>query len=124
MQNYVDMSAPYTALVIIGGGPAGLSAAVAAYDAGVRDMVILERDLNAGGILRQCIHNGFGLHRFGEELTGPEYAYRYEKQVRELGIPFMLNTPAYAARRYFTNAILAAKTAIKTRARKRTRFFL
>lgn len=86
MQNYVDMSAPYTALVIIGGGPAGLSAAVAAYDAGVRDMVILERDLNAGGILRQCIHNGFGLHRFGEELTGPEYADRYHKMVVERGI--------------------------------------
>ena len=86
MQNYVDMSAPYTALVIIGGGPAGMSAAVAAYDDGVRDMVILERDLNAGGILRQCIHNGFGLHRFGEELTGPEYADRYHKMALERGI--------------------------------------
>ena len=86
MQNYVDMSAPYKALVIIGGGPAGLSAAVAAYDAGVRDMVILERDLNAGGILRQCIHNGFGLHRFGEELTGPEYANRYHEMALERGI--------------------------------------
>ena len=86
MQNYVDMSAPYPALVIVGGGPAGLSAAVAAYDAGVRDMVVLERDLNAGGILRQCIHNGFGLHRFGEELTGPEYADRYHKMALERGI--------------------------------------
>ena len=86
MQNYIDMSAPYTALVIIGGGPAGLSAAVAAYDAGVRDMVVLERDLNAGGILRQCIHNGFGLHRFGEELTGPEYANRYHEMALERGI--------------------------------------
>ena len=79
-------------LVIIGGGPAGMAAAVAAYEAGLRDILILERDSALGGILRQCIHNGFGLHRFGEELTGPEYAYRYEKQVRELGIPFMLNT--------------------------------
>ncbi len=79
-------------LVIIGGGPAGMSAAVAAYERGVKDILILERDDALGGILRQCIHNGFGLHRFGEELTGPEYAYRYEKQVRELGIPFMLNT--------------------------------
>ena len=86
MQNYVDKTAPYTALVIIGGGPAGMAAAVAAYDDGVRDMVILERDLNAGGILRQCIHNGFGLHRFGEELTGPEYADRYHKMVVERGI--------------------------------------
>ena len=80
------------ALVIIGGGPAGMAAAVAAHEAGLRDILILERDSALGGILRQCIHNGFGLHRFGEELTGPEYAYRYEKQVRELGIPFMLDT--------------------------------
>ena len=79
-------------LVIIGGGPAGMSAAVAAYDAGLRDILILERDTSLGGILRQCIHNGFGLHRFGEELTGPEYAYRYEVQVRERNIPFKLNT--------------------------------
>ena len=79
-------------LVIIGGGPAGMAAAVAAYDAGVRDILILERDNALGGILRQCIHNGFGLHRFGEELTGPEYAYRYECQVREREIPFMLDT--------------------------------
>ena len=79
-------------LVIIGGGPAGMAAAVAAYERGERDILILERDSALGGILRQCIHNGFGLHRFGEELTGPEYAYRYEKQVRELGIPFMLDT--------------------------------
>ena len=86
MQNYVDKTAPYTALVVIGGGPAGMAAAVAAYDDGVRDMVILERDLNAGGILRQCIHNGFGLHRFGEELTGPEYADRYHKMALERGI--------------------------------------
>ncbi len=79
-------------LVIIGGGPAGMSAAVAAHEAGIRDILILERDDSLGGILRQCIHNGFGLHRFGEELTGPEYAYKYEKQVRELEIPFMLDT--------------------------------
>ena len=79
-------------LVVIGGGPAGMSAAVAAYDAGIRDIIILERDTSLGGILRQCIHNGFGLHRFKEELTGPEYAYRYEQQVRERNIPFKLNT--------------------------------
>ena len=79
-------------LVIIGGGPAGMAAAVAAYEAGVRDILILERDNALGGILRQCIHNGFGLHRFGEELTGPEYAYRYEETVRELEIPYMLDT--------------------------------
>ena len=79
-------------LVIVGGGPAGMAAAVAAYEAGIRDLVILEREDSLGGILKQCIHNGFGLHRFGEELTGPEYAYRYEKQVKELGIPFMTDT--------------------------------
>ena len=79
-------------LVIIGGGPAGMSAAVAAYDAGIRDILILERDKSLGGILRQCIHNGFGLHRFKEELTGPEYAYRYEVQVKERNIPFKTET--------------------------------
>lgn len=79
-------------LVIVGGGPAGMSAAVAAFDGGVRDILILERDAHLGGILQQCIHNGFGLHRFGEELTGPEYAWRYEKLVREHNIPFLLNT--------------------------------
>ena len=81
-----------TDLVIIGGGPAGMSAAIAAYESGIRDIVILERDSSLGGILQQCIHNGFGLHKFGEELTGPEYAWRYEKKVRELNIPFKLNT--------------------------------
>ncbi len=79
-------------LVIVGGGPAGMAAAVAAYEEGLRDILILERDDKLGGILRQCIHNGFGLHRFGEELTGPEYAARYEKLVMEYGIPFMTDT--------------------------------
>lgn len=79
-------------LVIIGGGPAGMAAAVSAFDNGIRDMVILERDHGLGGILTQCIHNGFGLHRFGEELTGPEYAWRYEQMVRERGIEVMTDT--------------------------------
>ncbi len=79
-------------IVIIGGGPAGMSAAIAAYESGVTDILILERDSALGGILQQCIHNGFGLHRFGEELSGPEYAWRYEKRVRELGIEYRLNT--------------------------------
>ena len=79
-------------LVIIGGGPAGMSAALAAYEAGIRDLLILERDEKLGGILQQCIHNGFGLHRFGEELTGPEYAWRYEKEVLAKKIPFLLGT--------------------------------
>ena len=79
-------------LVIVGGGPAGMSAAVAAYERGLRDILILERDNALGGILRQCIHNGFGLHRFGEELTGPEYAHRYIEKVLEYKIPYMLET--------------------------------
>ncbi len=79
-------------LVIVGGGPAGMSAAIAAYDSGVRDLLILERDTRLGGILQQCIHNGFGLHRFGEELTGPEYAWRYEKEVLERQIPVLSDT--------------------------------
>ena len=81
-----------TELVIIGGGPAGMSAAIAAYEQGIRDILILERDDSLGGILRQCIHNGFGLHKFGEELTGPEYAWKYEKRIHELSIPYKLNT--------------------------------
>lgn len=81
-----------TELVIIGGGPAGMSAAVAAYDSGIRDILILERDTALGGILQQCIHNGFGLHKFGEELTGPEYAARYEKMVKERKISYKLGT--------------------------------
>ena len=81
-----------TDLVIIGGGPAGMSAAISAYENGIKDIVILERDNELGGILRQCIHNGFGLHKFKQELTGPEYAHRYAKKVRELGICVKLNT--------------------------------
>lgn len=79
-------------LVIIGGGPAGMSAAVAAYDAGVKNILILERESALGGILKQCIHNGFGLHRFSEELTGPEYADRYRRMVEERGIAYKCNT--------------------------------
>ena len=79
-------------LVIIGGGPAGLSAAVAAYDAGVRDMVVLEREERAGGILKQCIHNGFGLTRFKESMTGPEYAQRFLDEVQKRGIEVRTNT--------------------------------
>lgn len=67
-------------IVIIGGGPAGLAAAIGAYEAGNKDIVILERDNQLGGILNQCIHPGFGLHTFKEELTGPEYASRYVKK--------------------------------------------
>jgi len=79
-------------VVVIGGGPAGLAAAIGARRAGIEEVMILERDTCLGGILNQCIHNGFGLHVFEEELTGPEYAARYEAQVHELKIPCLLNT--------------------------------
>lgn len=79
-------------LVIIGGGPAGMAAAVSAYENGTTDILILERDKELGGILNQCIHNGFGLHTFKEELTGPEYAARYISMVYEKKIPYMLHT--------------------------------
>ena len=79
-------------VVIIGGGPAGLAAAVSARENGIEDILILERDKELGGILNQCIHNGFGLHTFKEELTGPEYAGRFIEKVKELEIPYKLNT--------------------------------
>ena len=79
-------------IVIIGGGPAGLAAAISAKRAGVNDILIVERDRRLGGILNQCIHNGFGLHTFKEELTGPEYAQRFIDEVVDLGIEYKLNT--------------------------------
>ncbi len=79
-------------LVIVGGGPAGLAAAVSARDHGIESILIIERDKELGGILNQCIHNGFGLHTFKEELTGPEYAARFADQVRERQIEYKLNT--------------------------------
>lgn len=79
-------------IVIVGGGPAGLAAATAAYDAGARDIVILEREKSLGGTLNQCIHNGFGLHLFKEELTGPEYAERFEQLVYDRNIECCLGS--------------------------------
>lgn len=81
-----------TDLVIIGGGPAGLAAAVAARENGIQDILILERDQRLGGILNQCIHNGFGLHTFKEELTGPEYAQKFIDKVLAMDIPYKLGT--------------------------------
>ena len=79
-------------IAIIGAGPAGLAAAVAAHEAGVKDILVIERDSEPGGILNQCIHNGFGLHRFGVELTGPEYAGRYEDMLIGTGVKIQLGT--------------------------------
>ena len=79
-------------IVIIGGGPAGLAAAISAKKNGIDDIMILERDNTLGGILNQCIHNGFGLHTFKEELTGPEYAARFASEVEKLQIPYKLGT--------------------------------
>ncbi len=83
-------------IVIVGGGPAGMAAAVAAYDAGCKDVVILDREPQIGGILMQCIHNGFGLHKLGRELTGPEYAAVYEEKVRSRNIQVYSETTVTA----------------------------
>ena len=79
-------------IVVVGGGPAGMAAAIAAYDCGVTNIAVLDREENLGGILRQCIHNGFGLHKLGEELTGPEYAAYYAKQVAQRDIQVFYET--------------------------------
>lgn len=79
-------------IIIIGGGPAGLAAAIGAYKKGARDILVIERDVRLGGILNQCIHNGFGLHTFKEELTGPEYAARFIDELKGLGIETRLST--------------------------------
>lgn len=79
-------------LLIIGGGPAGMAAAYGAYQNGIKDILIVERDNRLGGILNQCIHNGFGLHRFKEELTGPEYAYRYIEMLKDTSVQVLSDT--------------------------------
>jgi len=81
-------------LIVIGAGPAGLAAACAAYDSGLRNILLVERDCELGGILNQCIHNGFGLHYFKEELTGPEYADRFIRMLKNTNVSVMLNTMA------------------------------
>ncbi len=83
-------------LIIIGGGPAGLAAAISANDNGIKaeDILILERDRELGGILNQCIHSGFGLHRFGKEMTGPEYAESFISQIKERNIPYLTDCMA------------------------------
>jgi NADPH-dependent 2,4-dienoyl-CoA reductase/sulfur reductase-like enzyme len=85
-------------IAVIGGGVGGMAAAVAAYDAGVRDICLLEINPRLGGVLPQCIHSGFGLHTFGEELTGPEYSARFEKMVKDRGIKVLLQSPVMELR--------------------------
>ncbi len=101
-------------LVIIGGGPAGLAAAVAAYDRGIRRLMILERDEMLGGILNQCIHNGFGLHRFREELTGPEYALREQKEVEARRIPYFCHTMVTDLKPDKTITLMGKETGVVT----------
>lgn len=79
-------------LIVVGGGPAGLAAANSAYEKGLRNILIVERDKELGGILNQCIHNGFGLHRFKEELTGPEYAHRFIEMLKDTSVQVMCDT--------------------------------
>ncbi|MBS4538663.1 FAD-dependent oxidoreductase [Clostridium sp. D2Q-11] len=79
-------------IVVIGGGPAGLAAAIEARKNGIESILVIERDRELGGILQQCIHNGFGLHEFNEELTGPEYADRFIKELEDMGIDYKIDT--------------------------------
>lgn len=88
------MKEVYCDVAVIGAGPAGLAAARSARETGAEKVVIVERDVHAGGILQQCIHAGFGLKYFGEELTGPEYAERFEEQARDVQVTMMLDTTA------------------------------
>lgn len=95
-------------IVIIGGGPAGLAAAVSARENGTEDVLILEREQELGGILNQCIHNGFGLHTFQEELTGPEYAARYIEKAKEQEIPYLLGATVVGLERSGTGVLVTA----------------
>ena len=101
-------------LVIIGGGPAGLAAAVSAYDNGIKDILIIEREHRLGGILMQCIHNGFGLHRFGESLTGPEYAQRYVEEVKKRNIEYLTDTTVLDLTEKKEITMISAKTGLVT----------
>ncbi|MCI8454359.1 MAG: FAD-dependent oxidoreductase [Lachnospiraceae bacterium] len=94
-------------VIVVGGGPAGLAAACSAREAGAKEVLVIERDKEAGGILNQCIHIGFGLHYFKEELTGPEYAGRFVKRARALGVHFLLDTMVLAVEGHTVTACSA-----------------
>lgn len=99
-------------LIIIGGGPAGLAAAVAAYDSGITDILIIEREHRLGGILKQCIHNGFGLQRFKESLTGPEYAEKFIEQVKNRNIAYLTDATVLSVTKDKKVTLISAKTGI------------
>ena len=101
-------------IIVIGGGPAGLAAAVSAYDGGVKDVLILERDNRLGGILNQCIHNGFGLTRFKESLSGPEYAARFEEKVRERNIEVLTGTTVLSLTKNREVTVVSPELGVKT----------
>jgi NADPH-dependent 2,4-dienoyl-CoA reductase/sulfur reductase-like enzyme len=101
-------------IIIVGGGPAGLAAAIEAHKSGSRNILVLERDRELGGILMQCIHNGFGLHIFKEELTGPEYAERFIRELESLGIEYRLDTMVLEVRHDRTLDIISSKHGFET----------
>lgn len=107
------------AIVIIGGGPAGLAAAVSAYDNGVKDILILEREERLGGILNQCIHNGFGLTRFKESLSGPEYAARFIEVVQTRGIETATDTTVLSLSESKEITAINAKQGVSKSGRRR-----
>ncbi len=101
-------------VIVIGGGPAGLAAAIEAKKTGCTKILIIERDVEPGGILQQCIHNGFGLHVFKEELTGPEYAQRFINMAEEAGIEFMLDTMVLKITESKSVLVLGSSTGMQT----------
>lgn len=101
-------------LVIVGGGSAGLAAAISAYDSGVKDILLIEKNSELGGILNQCIHNGFGLQKFKEELTGPEYASRYIKEFKERKIESFLETLVLGINDKLEVRIINSKVGVET----------
>ena len=101
-------------VIVIGGGPAGLAAAIEAKKTGCRRVLVIERDLEAGGILQQCIHNGFGLHVFKEELTGPEYAQKFISMAKETDIEFMFDTMVLKITESKSVVVLSSREGMQT----------